>query len=77
MGKGPKRDKSTGRFVARRSLTEKIFGHKGKTGNTDRVSKDVVPGKRRKTDGIVTEPLKVKRVKCGKHTASIRFADPL
>jgi len=73
MGKGPKRDKKTGQFVARQSFMDRISGWKNRaTTKANRSCKDIGPRtKKRKTDGIVTEPLKIKTVKHGKQIARI------
>jgi len=70
--KGPKRDKKTGRFVAKRSFSDKIFGKAAVT-----KTKDITPvantGKRAsgKKEGGLVEQLKNKRIKVGNQTVSI------
>ncbi|MDR0778223.1 MAG: hypothetical protein LBE48_02130 [Methanomassiliicoccaceae archaeon] len=66
MGKGPKRDKNTGRFVTKVSLMDKISKKKSvaNTPNTKKAMKDSPSGKQKKakTEGIITDPLKVKKI---------------
>jgi hypothetical protein len=76
MGKGPKRDKETGRFVARTSLMDKISGNKGGNKNVaktkpNKTAAEKKPAVKRNTDHVIDPPLKTKKVKVGKETAEI------